>query len=86
MRISVRVTPRSSHNSIAWENGSLRAHLTAPPVEGAANAALIDLLSAQLALPRRCITIVGGARSRQKVVEIAGLTPEEVARRLTAPG
>jgi uncharacterized protein YggU (UPF0235/DUF167 family) len=44
MRLSVRVTPRSRRNSLTWDNGSLRAHLTASPVEGTANAALIEML------------------------------------------
>ncbi len=82
MRISVRVIPRSSRNVLEWNEGSIRARLTAPPVEGAANAALIELLSKQLALPRRNIEIVRGATGRQKIIEIAGLTLEEVEQRI----
>ena len=82
MRISVRVIPRSSRNVLEWDEGSIRARLTAPPVEGAANAALIELLSKQLALPRRNIEIVRGATGRQKIIEIAGLTLEEVEQRI----
>lgn len=83
MRLTVRVIPRSSRNAIAWEQGLLKARLTAPPVEGAANDALITLLAQRLGLPRRSINIVYGAASRQKVVEIAGLTEAEVISRLT---
>ena len=82
MRISVRVIPRSSRNVLEWDEGSIRARLTAPPVEGAANAALIELLSKQLALPRRNIEIVRGATGRLKIIEIAGLTLEEVEQRI----
>jgi len=82
MRISVRVIPRSSRNVLEWDEGSIRARLTAPPVDGAANAALIELLSKQLALPRRNIEIVRGATSRQKIIEIVGLTLEEVEKRV----
>jgi uncharacterized protein (TIGR00251 family) len=82
MRISVRVIPRSSRNVLEWDEGSIRARLTAPPVDGAANAALIELLSKQLALPRRNIEIVRGATSRQKIIEIVGLTLEEVEQRV----
>jgi Uncharacterized conserved protein len=60
----------------------LRARLTAPPVDNAANEALVKLLADQLALPKRAITIVRGATSRQKIIEIADLTVEELRRRL----
>ena len=78
MRLAVRVIPRSSRNAIEWEQGILKARLTAPPVDGAANDALIALLAQHLRLPRRSISIVQGAASRQKVVEIAGRTEAEV--------
>lgn len=83
MLIAVRVIPRSSKNALAWEQGTLKARLTAPPVDGAANAALINLLAERLSVPRRSISIVRGETSRQKTVEIADLTPAEVERRLT---
>jgi uncharacterized protein (TIGR00251 family) len=83
VRISVRVIPRSSKNSLVWEQGVVRAHLTAPPVDGAANEALIALLAEQLALPKRAISIVRGATRRQKTVEVAGLTMEEFLSRIS---
>lgn len=82
MRIAVRVIPRSSRYSLEWEQGSIKARLTAPPVEGAANVALIELLAERLEVPRRAITIVRGASSRQKLVEIKGLTLEEVQQKI----
>ncbi len=82
MLIAVRVIPRSSKNALAWEHGTLKVRLTAPPVDGAANAALINLLAERLSVPRRSISIVRGETSRQKTVEIADLTPDEVERRL----
>ena len=84
MRINIRVIPRSGRNKLEWEAGGIRARLTAPPVGGAANAALIALLAEQLALPKRNIEIVRGATSRQKVVEIAGLTLEEIEGKIKA--
>ncbi len=98
MRISVRVIPRSSKNILEWEERDagkqeevqgvqglkLKARLTAPPVEGAANEALVALLADKLALPRRNISIVSGATSRQKVVEITGMTLAEVATKIPA--
>jgi uncharacterized protein YggU (UPF0235/DUF167 family) len=62
--------------------GVLHVKLAAAPVEGAANAALIDLLSRQLRIPKRSLRIATGERSRTKTVEISGLTDEEVRARL----
>ena len=86
MLISVRVIPRSGKNVLEWmpgEPAALKARLSAPPVDGAANEALIELLATRLDVPRRTITIVRGATSRQKTIEITGLTLAEVQRRLT---
>ena len=85
MLITVRVIPRSSKNVLAWEQGNLKARLTAPPVDGAANEALQELLAQRLGLPKRAISIKHGATSRQKVVEIAGLTLAEIQHRLQNP-
>lgn len=82
MRINVRVIPRSSKSVLEWEQGALKARLKAPPVDGAANKALIELLAERLAIPQRAIIIVRGTTSRQKTVEIEGVTPEEVERRI----
>lgn len=80
MRINVRVVPRSSKNSIEWEEGCLKVHLTAPPVDGAANAALIALLAQCLLVPKRDIQIVHGTASRSKIVEIVGISAEAVEK------
>ena len=80
MRIHVRVFPRSSKNSIVWEEGALKVRLTAPPVDGAANDALIALLAQYLGLPKRDIQIVHGTTGRHKTVEIIGMTVEAVER------
>lgn len=82
MRLAVRVLPRSSRNSIEWEQETLKVRLTAPPVEGAANEALIALLAERLDLPKRSISIVSGATGRQKIVEIVGMAEEEVEKSL----
>jgi hypothetical protein len=82
MLITVHVIPRSGKNILTWEQGSLKARLTAPPVDGAANEALQKLLAQRLGLPKHAISIVRGATSRQKVVEIAGLTLADIQQRL----
>lgn len=66
--IAVHVQPRGSKNALEWEHDGLKARLTAPPVDGAANEALIVLLAERLAVPKRNITIVRGATSRHKMV------------------
>lgn len=76
MRIRVHVIPRSNRNTIAWEAGIIKVRLTAPPVDGAANEALIALLAEHLGVAKRNICIVHGAAGRQKTVEIIGMTPE----------
>ena len=83
MRINVRVIPRSSKNSIEWEELGLKVHLTAPPVDGAANTALIALLAQCLAVPKRDIQIVHGAAGRSKTVEISGISVETLEKRVT---
>ncbi|MGB8344158.1 MAG: DUF167 domain-containing protein [Ktedonobacteraceae bacterium] len=80
MLITVRVIPRSSKNEIAWEQGGLKVRLTAAPVDGAANEALIRLLAKQFGLHQRAIRVVRGATSRQKVLEMDGIAPDEVKR------
>ena len=83
MLLSVRVTPRAGRTALAGiRDGVLHVKLAAAPVEGAANAALIDLLSRQLRVPKRSFRIAAGERSRTKTVEISGLTDEEVRARL----
>lgn len=84
MLVMVRVVPRSSKNMLTWEQnmGIFKAWLTAPPVDGAANEALIALLAERLGVPKRAILIVHGASSRQKTVEITGVTLEAVTQKL----
>jgi len=60
----------------------LKVRLTAPPVDGAANEALVALLAERLGVPKRQVVIVRGATSRQKVVEVVGLSPSDVRQRL----
>ena len=82
MRITVRVIPRSKRNSIEWTAGGLRVRLTAPPVDGAANDALVALLAERLGIAKRDISIVHGATGRQKIVEVREMTPEVLEQRL----
>jgi uncharacterized protein len=79
VRLTVRVQPRSSVTKITGIHGdALKIRLAAPPVDGAANKALIALLSEAFEIPRALVTIVSGASSRTKVVELVGITEERV--------
>jgi uncharacterized protein (TIGR00251 family) len=80
--VTCQVTPRARRERIACEAGKLRIWLHAPPVEGAANEALIELFARLLHLPRRAITLERGVTTRQKTVAIEGLSPPEFWRRL----
>ncbi len=73
VRLAIRVVPRADRNALdgLTETGALRVRLTAPPVEGAANAALVAFLSEMIGVPKRSIALVRGARGRNKVVAIA---------------
>ena len=74
MRFDVRVQPRASCSEIVGEyNGAIKVRLSAPPVDGAANDALVNLLASELSVARRNVTIVGGASSRNKTVNVAGV-------------
>lgn len=81
VRVSVRVQPRASSSGISGVHGdALKVRLTAPPVDGAANVALLELLADTFGIPVRAITIVAGASSRTKVVELEGITEDRVRR------
>jgi len=81
--LGVRVIPRAKKNeTVGVQEGALRIRLTAPPVEGAANKALIDFLAQKLGVRRRQVEIISGVKSRSKVIRISGLSPAEVRRRL----
>lgn len=82
MRLHVRVVPRSSTNELSWEGETLKVRLTAPPVDGAANEALIAFLAMRLGLPKRTLHIVQGATGRHKTLEIEGLTVTEIHHKL----
>ncbi len=82
LRIGVRLIPRADRTSIdGVVSGRLRVRVTAAPVDGSANDALVRLLAAELGLSRRSVRIVTGQRSRDKVVEVLGVGPDAVRAR-----
>ncbi|BCB97210.1 UPF0235 protein [Dissulfurispira thermophila] len=81
--IQVKVTPRSSKREIAGVEGNIiRIKLTAPPVGGAANEQLIELLSKTLSIKKGNIEIVKGDSSRCKIIKIKGLSEEVLKMRI----
>lgn len=83
LRIAVRVQPRASRNRVAGRVGdAIKIQLTAPPVEGAANEALIAFLAETVDLPRARIRVITGERSRSKIVDIEVEDPEALESRL----
>jgi uncharacterized protein YggU (UPF0235/DUF167 family) len=63
-------------------DGALGVRVTAPPVAGAANGALCEILADTLGVPRAAVTLVRGARGRDKLIRVAGLTPGDVHDRI----
>jgi uncharacterized protein len=81
--LRVRVQPRASRTEVVGlQGGSLKVRLTTPPVEGAANRELERFLAKVLGLPRSSVELLRGATSREKLVRVRGLSPEEVRERL----
>lgn len=71
VKLAIHVQPRASRNAIVgWHGEALKVALTAPPVDGAANAALISLLAEAFDLKRSQVRLLHGDSSRQKLVEL----------------
>ena len=77
--LSLRIIPRAHKNAIQGEHGeALKIRLCAPPVDGAANAALVEFLSDHFSLPRARIQLLSGATSRNKRVLLAGCSSSSI--------
>jgi hypothetical protein len=82
---AVRVAPRASRDAIEGAyQGALKVRLTAPPVDGRANEALIRLLAERLNVPKSAVRIVAGEKSRTKRVEIIGARREQIIEMLNS--
>ena len=83
VRMDVRVMPRSARNAIeGLRDGRLVVRVTAPPVDDAANEAVVAAIADLLDLPKRAVRIVSGMTARNKTVEIAGLDATALRRRI----
>ena len=80
---AVKLHPRARKNAITGELGdALKLSLTAPPVEGKANAACLEFLANLLKVPRSSVTIASGLSSCRKVIRVTGLSADELHKRL----
>ena len=80
---AVKVHPRARKNAITGTVGdALKLALTAPPVEGKANQAVIEFFADLFAIPRSSVTIASGETSRNKVIRIAGVSKPAAEQRL----
>jgi uncharacterized protein (TIGR00251 family) len=81
--LAIKLQPRASRNEIGEALGNeLRIRVTAPPVDAAANEALVRLLAEKLECPRSAVQLVRGQTSRHKTVWVNGLSPDVILQRL----
>jgi uncharacterized protein (TIGR00251 family) len=79
----VKAQPRANTNEIVGVHGTeLRVKITAPPVDSAANEALVRFLAEELGVAKNQVQLVRGASARHKAIKVIGLKAEEVKRRL----
>lgn len=78
--IAVKVIPRAKKTAVTgvMDDGTIKIKVAAPPVDGAANKALIDFLAETLGLPKNQVDIVAGETSERKLVSLVGISPEKV--------
>lgn len=77
--LTVRVQPKSSRNAVRIDAGGVvHVRLTAPPVEGEANQALIEYVAGMLRRPKRAVTLRSGAKSRTKTLLVEGISSADV--------
>ncbi|MEQ1580947.1 MAG: DUF167 domain-containing protein [Steroidobacteraceae bacterium] len=82
-RITVHVQPRASRTEVAgMHDGCVKIRVSAPPVEGAANSAVIEFVASTLKVAKSRVRVVSGATGRRKVIEIDGVAADVVAATL----
>jgi uncharacterized protein len=87
IQLRLRVQPRASRSELAGIHGdAFRVRVSAPPVDGAANEAVIRLLADLLSVPGSTVQVVAGMTSRSKVVRVEGIGVEQAVQRLGLGG
>ena len=83
LEIRLHVQPRARHPEISgFYNGALKIKVTAPPVDDAANRAVIEFLAARLGIPKSKISILSGAKSKDKLLLIKNISADELYQKL----
>jgi uncharacterized protein len=86
-RLALRVSPGARTSAVVGRHGEAwKVRVSAPPEDGRANAAVVQLLADTLGVPARTISVVSGHGARDKLIELSGIAPEEIERRLEAVG
>ena len=86
-RVRLRVSPGAARAAVVGRHGEAwKVRVAAAPGRGKANEAVLTLLAETLAVPRSSVTLVSGGSSRDKIVELAGIEPDEIERRLATAG
>ena len=86
-RVRLRVSPGAARAAVVGRHGDgWKLRVAAAPERGKANEAVLALLAETLAVPRASVTLVSGGSSRDKIVELAGIEPDEIERRLATAG
>lgn len=84
-RVRLRVAPGATRAGVVGRHGdALKVRVTAPAEGGRANDAVVRLLADTFELPRTAVTLVSGHSARDKIVELAGIEPEDIERRLSS--
>lgn len=79
--LKLHVIPRGSKNEvIGWRDDVLCIKITAPPVEGAANSAIVKFIADTLGVRKSCVELVSGKKSREKTVKIIGLSGDDIKK------
>lgn len=80
MRVAARVHPQASRAALEWDGEKLHVWVDAPAVEGRANRRALEVVARGLRVRRSAVQLVRGERAREKVLEIEGIDPQDLAR------
>jgi uncharacterized protein (TIGR00251 family) len=82
-RVSLYIQPGAAKTQIAGlHDGLIKVRVAAPPIDGAANQALVEFVAKRLGIPKSRVRVVAGLTSRRKVLEIDGVSPDAIAASL----
>ncbi len=85
--LSIRIQPRASKNEVVrMEDGGIKIRLSAPPVDGAANEALVKFLAGEFGVPKSQVGIISGHTSKNKIVRIEGVSQDAAEEMLNKSG